>query len=63
MATKRARATWKTVETCKMYEFQRNEYEEQRVLMFGRVFRTFHGQNRCQDAKRFWNNIKELNAQ
>ena len=57
----RARATWQTVETCKMYELQMNNYEEVRVKMFGSVLRTFHGQNARSDAKRYWNNIKEIN--
>lgn len=57
----RKRCTWKTIDTCKMYELQANEYEEHRVLMFGKVFRTFHGNNRFEDKTRFWNNIKTLN--
>ena len=59
---RRERAVWSTVDKCKMYELQKNNYEEVRVLMFGKVFRTFHGQNAHGDAKRFWNNIKQLNS-
>lgn len=58
----RAKATWKTQEVCKMYEFQINNYEEARVLMLGKVFRTFKGQNARVDAKRFWQNIKLING-
>lgn len=59
---RRARCTWKTVESCKMYDFQVNNYEEVRITMFGESFRTFHGQNAHSDAKSYWNMIKELNA-
>lgn len=62
MAKRRARCTWTTVDTCGMYEFQTNEYEENRVLMLGKVFRTFAGYDRIKNAKRFWNNIKAINA-
>lgn len=58
----RQRATWKTVDTCEMYEFQINQYEEHRVLMFGKVFKTFSGYDRIKNANRFWQNIKTLNA-
>lgn len=58
----RARATWTTKETCRMYEFQINNYEERRIRMCGRVFRTFHGQNACRDAKEFWESLKRANA-
>lgn len=58
---RRPRCTWKTIETINMYELQINEYEEHRVLMFGKVFRTFHGQNRFADMKSFWNAIKTVN--
>lgn len=58
----RKRAVWETKETCKMYEFQKNNYEEVRIRMHGRVFSTFHGQNAHRDARRMWETIKELNA-
>lgn len=57
---RRARATWTTVETCGNYEFQKNNYEEVRIKSFGRVFRTFNGQNAHADARRYWKTINKV---
>lgn len=58
----RERAKWYTTETCKNYEFQTNQYEEVRILSYGKVFRTFNGYDCRITAKRWWNNIKSINA-
>ena len=58
----RKRCTWTTKDTCKMYKYQINEYNEIRITMFEKVFRTFNGQNKFNDAFHFWNNIKAVNS-
>lgn len=57
----RKRCTWKTVDSCKMYELQVNEYEEIRVVLFGRPWKSFKGYNAHRDAKSFWKTIKMVN--
>lgn len=56
----RKRCTWVTIASHKDYEFQTNEYDERRVLLLGRTFRTFHGQNAHRDARRIWQIITEV---
>lgn len=59
----RERARWEAVETFGPYEFQINQYEEKRIISRAiknrqSVFRTFHGYNAHEDAKRYWGNLK-----
>lgn len=58
----RKRCTWNTIEKINHYELQTNEYNEIRVIYFGKVFRTFSGQNKFRDADFYWNNVKLLNS-
>ena len=57
----RKRCTWQTVDVCKMYELQMNEYEEIRIALIGRSWKSFKGYNAHRDAKSFWNAIKSIN--
>lgn len=60
------RGKWVTNKTCKMYELKYrivdNDKVDVRVDMFGKVFRSFKGQNKFNDAIRFWNNIESINS-
>lgn len=58
----RERAKWETIETCKNYEFQTNQYDERRILSYGKVFKVFRGADFQFTARRWWNNIKSINA-
>ena len=58
----RKRCKWETIETCKEYAFQKNDYEELRVTRDGKQWRTFHGQNSYKDAKHYWETVKTLFA-
>lgn len=51
MTMRRQRAAWKTIETCKSYQFQINTYNEYRIVLINKVFRTFSGQNAIINAK------------
>lgn len=56
----RKRCTWNTIDTCKEYALQKNNYEEIRVTRDGKQWRTFHGQNSYKDAKHYWETVKTL---
>lgn len=59
----RARAKWETVDTIVAhgkFDFQRNNYNEERVLYNGKVFRTFNGYDKFRNAKKYWENLKRI---
>lgn len=56
---KRARCTWNTMAKHGNFEFQKNNYEELRITLNKKVFRTFHSQKAYTDAKNYWKIIIE----
>ena len=56
------RQKFETVEKFMMYELQHGTKGDARILMFGEVFRRFTGQNKINDARRYFEVIKKANS-
>ena len=61
-AEMRKRCNWETVAVCKMYALQYNDYEEVRITLFGKAWKSFKGYNAHADAKSFWKSIVTING-